>query len=66
MSRFAAYAVALVFRAVIGQAKGMFRGRFTVDPDQVFQLLTRVSRQSNPMVRDVAERFVRAGELRPS
>ncbi|MFL6097354.1 MAG: ANTAR domain-containing protein [Blastococcus sp.] len=33
--------------------------------DQAFQVLTRVSMESNTKVRDVAERFVQTGVLRP-
>jgi GAF domain-containing protein len=59
-------AAALDSRAVIDQAKGILMERFKLTPDQAFQALTRVSMESNTKVRDVAERFVRTGELRPS
>jgi len=38
--------------------------RFTLSPEQAFQVLTRVSMESNVKVRDLAERFVRTGRLR--
>ena len=37
--------------------------RFKLTADQAFQALTRVSMESNTKVRDVAERFVRTGQL---
>jgi GAF domain-containing protein len=55
---------ALDSRAVIDQAKGILMERFKVTADQAFQVLTRVSMESNVKVRDLAERFVRTGELR--
>ncbi|HEX2299631.1 MAG TPA: GAF and ANTAR domain-containing protein [Pseudonocardiaceae bacterium] len=59
-------AAALDSRAVIDQAKGILMERFKLTPDQAFQALTRVSMESNTKVRQVAERFVATGELRPS
>ena len=56
---------ALDSRAVIDQAKGILMERFKLTADQAFQALTRVSMESNTKVRDVAERFVATGELRP-
>jgi GAF domain-containing protein len=54
---------ALDSRAVIDQAKGILMERFKLTADQAFQVLTRVSMESNTKVRDVAERFVGTGEL---
>jgi GAF domain-containing protein len=54
---------ALDSRAVIDQAKGILMERFKLTADQAFQALTRVSMESNTKVRDVAERFVRTGNL---
>jgi ANTAR domain/GAF domain len=54
---------ALDSRPVIDQAKGILMERFKLTADQAFQVLTRVSMESNTKVRDVAERFVRTGEL---
>jgi GAF domain-containing protein len=56
-------AAALDSRAVIDQAKGILMERFKLTPDQAFQALTRVSMKTNTKVRDIAERFVRTGEL---
>jgi GAF domain-containing protein len=56
-------AAALDSRAVIDQAKGILMERFKLSPDQAFQALTRVSMETNTKVRDIAERFVRTGEL---
>jgi GAF domain-containing protein len=58
-------AAALDSRAVIDQAKGILMERFKLTPDQAFQALARVSMETNLKVREVAERFVRTGELRP-
>ena len=54
---------ALDSRAVIDQAKGILMERFKLTADQAFQVLTRVSMETNTKVRDVAERFVRTGDL---
>jgi GAF domain-containing protein len=56
---------ALDSRAVIDQAKGILMERFRLTAEQAFQVLTRVSMETNVKVRDLAERFVRTGELRP-
>jgi len=56
-------AAALDSRPVIDQAKGVLMERFKLTPDQAFQALTRVSMETNTKVRDIAERFVRTGEL---
>lgn len=56
---------ALDSRAVIDQAKGVLMERFKLTAEQAFQVLTRVSMESNVKVRDLAERFVATGELRP-
>jgi GAF domain-containing protein len=56
-------AVALDSRAVIDQAKGILMERFKLTADQAFQALTRVSMQTNTKVREIAERFVRTGDL---
>ena len=39
--------------------------RFELTADQAFQVLTRVSMESTTKVRDLAERFVQTGVLRP-
>jgi GAF domain-containing protein len=55
---------ALDSRAVIDQAKGILMERFKLAADQAFQVLARVSMETNTKVRDVAQRFVETGELR--
>jgi GAF domain-containing protein len=54
---------ALDSRAVIDQAKGILMERMKLTADHAFQVLARVSMQTNRKVRDVAEVFVRTGEL---
>lgn len=54
---------ALDSRAVIDQAKGILMERLKLTADQAFQVLARVSMQTNRKVRDVADVFVRTGEL---
>jgi GAF domain-containing protein len=54
---------ALDSRAVIDQAKGILMERLKLTADVAFQLLAQVSMSSNTKVRDVAERFVRTGQL---
>jgi hypothetical protein len=57
---------ALDSRAVIDQAKGILMERFKLSADQAFQVLARVSMETNTKVREVAVRFVETGELRES
>jgi GAF domain-containing protein len=57
---------ALDSRAVIDQAKGILMERFKLSADQAFQVLARVSMETNTKVRDIALRFVETGELRES
>jgi hypothetical protein len=54
---------ALDSRAVIDQAKGILMERLKLTADQAFQVLARVSMETNTKVRDVAQRFVETGEL---
>ena len=56
---------ALDSRAVIDQAKGILMERFKLSADQAFSALARVSMEHNTKVRDIAQRFVQTGELRP-
>jgi GAF domain-containing protein len=56
---------ALDSRAVIDQAKGILMERFALSADQAFSALARVSMETNTKVHDIAERFVRTGQLRP-
>jgi GAF domain-containing protein len=54
---------ALDSRGVIDQAKGILMERFRLTADQAFQMLARASMNTNRKVRDVADMFVRTGEL---
>jgi GAF domain-containing protein len=56
---------ALDSRAVIDQAKGILMERFKMSADQAFSALAHMSMETNTKVRDVAERFVETGQLRP-
>lgn len=55
---------ALEYRAVIDQAKGILMERHKLTADQAFQLLARVSMETNTKLREVAAQFVMTGELR--
>ena len=52
---------ALSSRDVIGQAKGMIMERFNVDAVQAFDLLTKLSQQSNTRVAELAAELVSRG-----
>lgn len=52
---------ALSSRDIIGQAKGIIMERFGVDSVRAFELLTRVSQNSNVRVADVAAEIVARG-----
>jgi ANTAR domain-containing protein/GAF domain-containing protein len=49
---------ALASRDIIGQAKGMLMERFNLDAVAAFNLLTRLSQQTNAKVVDLAQRLV--------
>lgn len=49
---------ALASRDVIGQAKGIIMERFDLDAVQAFDMLTRLSQESNTKLLDVAKRLV--------
>jgi GAF domain-containing protein len=57
---------ALDSRAVIDQAKGILMERHKLSADQAFTALAQLSMEANTKVRDIAERFVRTGELPPA
>ena len=48
---------ALASRDVIGQAKGMLMERFSIDAVQAFELLKRLSQDSNTRLADIAEKL---------
>jgi AmiR/NasT family two-component response regulator len=54
---------ALESRAVIDQAKGILMERHKFTADQAFQVLARVSMQSNQKLRVVADDLVTTGHL---
>src|SRR6185437_12839887 len=49
---------ALASRDIIGQAKGVIMERFNLDAVEAFELLTRVSQQSNTRLVDVAAALI--------
>ncbi len=49
---------ALASRDIIGQAKGMIMERFTVDADRAFELLRKLSQDTNIPVAEVSRRLV--------
>ncbi len=55
--------VAMENRAVIDQAKGILMERHKLTADQAFQVLVRISMQSNTKLRLVAEELVMTGQL---
>jgi GAF domain-containing protein len=54
---------ALDSRAVIDQAKGILMERYKLTAGQAFQVLVRISMQTNRKVRDIADQLVMTGEL---
>ncbi|SNR45955.1 GAF and ANTAR domain-containing protein [Blastococcus mobilis] len=56
--------VAIESRAVIDQAKGILMERHKLPADRAFQLLARISMQTNSELRLVAEQLVATGQLR--
>lgn len=52
------FRIALASRDVIGQAKGMLMERFGIDATAAFELLTRLSQESNIQVAGIAQRVV--------
>jgi GAF domain-containing protein len=55
--------LALESRSVIDQAKGILMERYKLTADRAFQLLARVSMDSNRKVRDIADDLVRTGQF---
>jgi AmiR/NasT family two-component response regulator len=55
--------LALEFRAVIDQAKGILMERHEMTADQAFQALAQASRNVDRRLRDIADRLVTTGEL---
>lgn len=49
---------ALASRDIIGQAKGVVMERFNIDSVEAFELLTRLSQQSNTKLIDLAAALI--------
>ena len=56
-------AQALLNRDVIGQAKGMLMERHRVSSDRAFELISRISQNSNRKLHDVARELVESGTI---
>jgi GAF domain-containing protein len=56
--------IAMHSRAVIEQAKGMLMGRYKIDENRAFAVLTRTSQTTNVKLREIADELVRTGVLR--
>jgi AmiR/NasT family two-component response regulator len=51
--------IAALNRAIIGQAQGILMERYTIDPEQAFNVLRRVSQDNNIKLIRVADELVR-------
>lgn len=58
------FASALATRDIIGQAKGMIMERFGIDAVAAFELLRKLSQDSNVPLAEIAQRIVEAGPER--
>lgn len=56
---------ALLSRDLIGQAKGIVMERFNINATRAFELLSRLSQNSNTPVIEIARRLVEARPVRP-
>ena len=56
---------AMTTRTVIGQAQGILMERYKITSDQAFQLLSRLSQQTNTKLHEIARRLIETGELEP-
>ena len=54
---------ALDSRAIIDQAKGILMERHKVTAEQAFEVLVRISMQTNRKLRDIADQLATTGEL---
>ena len=54
------FSSALASRDHIGQAKGIIMERFNIDAMQAFEMLTKLSQESNVPIRDLAGRVIRS------
>ena len=55
--------LAIARRTIIGQAEGILMERFSLDADQAFNVLRRVSQDSQRKLYEVAADLVRTGQL---
>ena len=58
-------AIALANRDIIGQAKGILMERFKITADQAFELLAKVSQDTNRKLSAIAEDLARTGTWTP-
>ena len=54
---------ALIYRDLIGQAKGMLMERYQITSDRAFLLLSRISQNSNRKLHEVAAELVETGTI---
>jgi GAF domain-containing protein len=54
---------AMATRDLIGQAKGILMERYSLDAEQAFRLLTRVSQHSNQKIRTIADELVTSRQI---
>lgn len=54
---------AIASRDLIGQAKGMLMQRYTIDQEQAFRVLMRISQTSHRKLHDIAHELVHTGRL---
>ena len=52
---------AIVSRDIIGQSKGRLMERFDIDADAAFEMLKRMSQESNTPINQIAQRIVTSG-----
>ena len=57
------FRAALASRDIIGQAKGMLMERYSIDASAAFNLLRKLSQQSNMRIREIAREIVGAEQL---
>jgi ANTAR domain/GAF domain len=51
-------------RDLIGQAKGILMERYSIDADQAFRLLTRISQHNNRKIRSIAEELSSSRQIK--
>ena len=58
------YRLRMATRDLIGQAKGILMQQYSIDSDQAFRLLTRISQNTNELLRNVAEQLITTRQIR--